>query len=515
MKRLILLCFAILLILTPLSPVSAETVVKELVENPDHTTLIFRITWDTGDLGVTLISPSGRRIPHENLDTDVKVEISDKLIEFKIFNPEIGLWQAEFNGGGNGNVQVQFSKIIEAFRLTDVQASQTPGTNEVRLSFSTTGDAQARSFNYEVYLVIDPNDMEGKLLRQGYGNLGEPIDLRFDFKDINSYGNYYLRVNATCEVDGYTDFDSVTTPAFSFENQNNLPEISGLKSFLNTTDHVIRVSWEDVPQDIRIEGYRVYLYADDSTEPIFTEDLARGETRLDILYPEEAKKLRVEVMSRNKGITGKAAIFSQDLSGVESAAVSFEIPAEKVVNTRSLRIPYKVTQPAQVTVLVNDQASTFKVEKDGILTLDLREDRNQVEFLVEPVSGAAATCESYDFIVDDTPPQLSIYEDINGLKVTDESIDIPGNVEQSAILTLNGQEVQFESNGDFVLTAPLRYGINTITIAARDYAGNVSEYKATVKRIIDLSQSYLILIVGIALSLIIVLVYFIRGLKKR
>jgi hypothetical protein len=57
MKRLILLCFAILLILTPLSPVSAETVVKELVENPDHTTLIFRITWDTGDLGVTLIYP--------------------------------------------------------------------------------------------------------------------------------------------------------------------------------------------------------------------------------------------------------------------------------------------------------------------------------------------------------------------------------------------------------------------------------------------------------------------------
>lgn len=515
MKRLILLCFAILLILTPLCPVSAETVVKELVENPDHTTLIFRITWETGDLGVTLITPSGRRIPHENLDTDVRTEISDKYIEFKIFNPEIGLWQAEFNGGGNGKVQVEFSKIIEAFRLTDAKAAQTPGSDEVRLSFSSTGDAQARSFNYEVYLVIDPKDMEGRLLKQGYGNLGETIDLRFDFKDINNYSNYYLRVNATCEVDGNTDFDSVTTPAFSFENQNNLPEITGLKSFLNTTDNVLRVSWEDAPEDIRIEGYRIYLYADDNTEPFFTEDLDRGETQLDILYPGEAKKLRVEVMSRNKGITGKAAVMSQDLTGADSAAVSFEVPAEKVVNTRALRIPYKVAQPAEVTILVNDHASVFKVEKDGTLTLDLREDRNQVEFLVEPTSGAAGTCESYEFIVDSTPPQLSVYEDIHNLKVSDESIAIPGNVEQSAILTLNGEEVQFEHNGDFVLTAPLRFGSNTIIIAARDYAGNVSEYKATVKRIIDLSQSYLILMVGVAVSVIIVLVYFIRGLKKR
>lgn len=489
-----------------------QTMVKDIVDNPDSTTLIFKITWETGDMGVTLIAPSGRRIPMDSADTDVVITKNDKYLEFKVYKPDTGLWQGEFTGGGNGKVKVEYTKLIEALKVQNLKVSPVPNANQIDVAFSATGDAQSGWYRYEVFLIVDSKDVDGKLLADGSGSFGSEVKLNLSLDSINSYSNYYVRVNAYSEAGEISDFDSVVSQPFSFINHNDLPEVTDLEVMINTGDQTLALNWK-APESTDFQTFKVYIYSDDETTPFVMDDVPAGETSYFALYPETAKNLRVEVMTQYGNITGKAAIKEVNVEKALDEAITLTIPENLVIGENRLVIPYKVKRPATLAIDINGNRQSFGVEKDGSITLDLDEDRNQVVFIIS--ENGINTAHPYEFIVDSTAPQLSVYEDIDGLKVVDASIAVIGNVEQSAMLFLNGKQAEFDANGDFILQYDLKYGKNTVTVTAKDYAGNVSEYRATVRRAINLNNNFYILIAGLVLATIILVIYLIRGVKKK
>ncbi|MEM3423960.1 MAG: stalk domain-containing protein, partial [Nitrososphaeria archaeon] len=91
---------------------------------------------------------------------------------------------------------------------------------------------------------------------------------------------------------------------------------------------------------------------------------------------------------------------------------------------------------------------------------------------------------------DNNPPQIVISSPIDNATVTSPVLRIVGNVSDSESgvykLTVNGLEVQFDTNGNFVYDLSLASGLNNIEVRAFDKAGNVStkilsiSYKKTV-----------------------------------
>ncbi|MCI5124743.1 MAG: hypothetical protein D3925_09765 [Candidatus Electrothrix sp. AR5] len=92
-----------------------------------------------------------------------------------------------------------------------------------------------------------------------------------------------------------------------------------------------------------------------------------------------------------------------------------------------------------------------------------------------------------NFLVDpdDQPPFLALHSPDKDLLVTGKEIEVRGEVEQGALLRINGQEFKPDSTGHFRYTMPLSNRKTVIRAEAVDLAGNVSTVERTVSRQLD------------------------------
>ncbi|MCX7771830.1 MAG: hypothetical protein N2376_01795 [Clostridia bacterium] len=508
-----ILLFILALPLCVFAETAKKTVVKDLVDNPDNTTLVIRVTWEKGEVQTTLVAPSGKRVPLVPGTPDTKVTATGTSLEAYIYNPEIGPWKIEFVGGGNGKVRAETTKIVEPLKITNLQASQAAGSNDVTVSFSSTGDRQTGTFNYEIYLITDPKDMDGKLLYSASSSVGQAEGLTLSLNEVNSFSQYYVRINATSNANGIQDFDSSVSQPFSFRHQDDIPKVTGLVTAINEEDKTLSLSWDQLSEGTSLDGYRVNLYQDDDAVPFVTEDVSTATTNYITHYTETAKKLKAEVSALRGGIAGQPCVSELNTDTLKTLPIQFTLPESRVTNRRDYRLPFKLVSPCKLIIRINDRESSYDLKADGVLDLKLEPDTNHIELLMAAADGVEQA-KTFDLVLDETPPQLNIYEDINGQKVSDSHVVILGNAEQSAIVTINDNPVVLDEKGDFTFEGKLRIGKNTLVVNARDGAGNISTYKATVIRIIDFNGTYYVLAAGLVLTAIALTVYWRKGRKK-
>lgn len=92
--------------------------------------------------------------------------------------------------------------------------------------------------------------------------------------------------------------------------------------------------------------------------------------------------------------------------------------------------------------------------------------------------GNAATAVATSFIVDTTPPTLTVSAPSDNLITNNAEINVTGTTNDAlstpVTLTINGESVPVNSDGSFTYTVTLTEGKNTITVVATDAAGKSS-----------------------------------------
>lgn len=94
------------------------------------------------------------------------------------------------------------------------------------------------------------------------------------------------------------------------------------------------------------------------------------------------------------------------------------------------------------------------------------------------------------YILDTTPPKITIASPAQGAKLTSSTIDVSGSCDAGATISIRNEEAPggafrsqvIGSDGKFKLTVPVVAGANTIDLSATDLATNTSSTSITVNR---------------------------------
>ena len=112
-------------------------------------------------------------------------------------------------------------------------------------------------------------------------------------------------------------------------------------------------------------------------------------------------------------------------------------------------------------------------------------------------------------------PVLQLAKEYVQINTQDENISIEGKVEDYNTFTINDAEVNVEGDHTFKYLYQLKEGMNVIEIVATDEAGNVSQYTATINRVIPVETPIPWLKIIIACILVVMIgLYIFDAIKK-
>ena len=192
----------------------------------------------------------------------------------------------------------------------------------------------------------------------------------------------------------------------------------------------------------------------------------------------------------------KMAIF---IGNLRSASVPIETKDTLPPAPPKLKPLPAATNSAQITLEGFAEAgSTVEIFLSGISTkktitetdgsflvsnLELTLGRNEIE--VQATDKAGNTSQKSNKLViiyDETPPDLIIKEPVKGASffTPEKQIEIKGETEPEATVTVNGRFVIVDSEGKFNYPLTLSEGENRIKITATDQAGNQTEEEITI-----------------------------------
>ncbi len=191
-------------------------------------------------------------------------------------------------------------------------------------------------------------------------------------------------------------------------------------------------------------------------------------------------------------------------------------PTVAVVNTQAVAVRWRygdsvgpgergasgvVPSSFRLTVDGVDRTSTIAAsagEASGML--DVGEGAHAIEARVSDLAGNAATASS-TFVLDTSPPRLTIIEPLSGTATTSSEVTVTGTVEDLTLqsIVVNGMAASVVGAGSdvgagfsrpFHATVPLLEGDNVIVVTATDATGLSSEAQVHVTRIIETPCDY-------------------------
>jgi len=117
-------------------------------------------------------------------------------------------------------------------------------------------------------------------------------------------------------------------------------------------------------------------------------------------------------------------------------------------------------------------------------TFNLRSGENRIVGYAKDLSGNRSdTSRAVVITLDNTPPDLTIIQPENGVRHfgSDNRIDVKGQTESDAAVTLNGSFVLVGNDGIFSKIVSLEEGMNDLKIKSEDRAKNATEVTVSVE----------------------------------
>lgn len=199
--------------------------------------------------------------------------------------------------------------------------------------------------------------------------------------------------------------------------------------------------------------------------------------------------------------------------------------AAELLNQERIIIEGETDANATVTVFVNDsEAATTTADAHGEWSTEvsLSEGMNKIEVTATDVAGNETSKQLYGYVnltIDRTPPTVSITAPEDGMTTGKLSVVLEASLEddtsapkgltvlvRSPAYTIPEQEVTVSSTGELEMGVPLSEGLNTITVVAKDEAGNVNTASVTVTRTVTPWAIYAAIVAVIAIIIAVIAV---------
>ncbi|HQL66630.1 MAG TPA: stalk domain-containing protein [Caldisericia bacterium] len=232
--------------------------------------------------------------------------------------------------------------------------------------------------------------------------------------------------------------------------------------------------WYITKPKIKLEGrgegsVETYYYWDDGEPTLYVTEISAPEGEHILNYYSKSKGLDNAEVVRNK--TFKVDTMPPKITILEPQ-FDFTNKEDLVING--------VTEPG---ILVTCGSSMTTSNSKGQFTLKVKLSPGLNTLKVQALDSAGNKGEiTISITLDTSPPFLKLDSSLSSwMEVNTETLEVKGEVEVGANLTINGVPVSYDSQGKFSYTVRLQEGNNSIQIVAVDKAGNSNSIYLPVK----------------------------------
>ncbi|MGC8943256.1 MAG: stalk domain-containing protein, partial [Caldisericia bacterium] len=234
--------------------------------------------------------------------------------------------------------------------------------------------------------------------------------------------------------------------------------------------------WYITKPKIKLEGrgegvIETYYYWDDNEPTLYVSEITAPEGEHILNYYSKSKGLDNAEVTRTK--TFKVDSLPPKITILE--------PQYDFTNKEDLIIN-GVTEPG---ILVTSGSSMTTSNSKGQFTLKVKLTPGLNTLKVQAIDSAGNKGEvTINITLDVSPPFLKLDPSLSSwMEVYTETLEVKGEVEIGATLTINGIPVSYDSQGKFSYTVRLQEGNNSIQVVAVDKAGNTNSIYLPVKYI--------------------------------
>ncbi len=439
----------------------------------DGGTFFISVLFEKGDLKLSLKDPDDMEVSLNS--PNVEYVQSDSTVFIIVKNAKRGQWKLIYDKGSNEELQVAAYADEEPMVIDSLKIGSMDADGNVPVSFKVT-QPDGRSFSYEIRIGTDEDMMDYRVLTTGYGYEGEITETEISLKDINTFDQYYLQIVAYYDKDYMRYMGSVTSERFSFVNPSEEPD--AIEDYRVTVDVITKTIEVDISEYAPWEAksYMINIREDGAeADPLMlirSEDGDIGRFQ----YKEGTKEIECSVVLQNDSGRISKPLTKTVYLTERSGKFWMNLPESDTINSTDYSFSYVNALEQTVYTRIDDQREEeFTLNGDGNHLISVG--ANSCELRIRYQADDNIWYE-YNILVsvDVIPPELKIYEALNGIVTDEKKIVLTGKTEADAALKVNDAETDKNEDGSFSIELDLADDDNSFNITATDAAGNTSAY---------------------------------------
>lgn len=460
------------------TPLFAEAAVTEvnLFNNPKVQNITITVSFEVNDIKVSFISPSGKVYDIANPSKDMDVMSSDTVIFVAIRDAAAGQWRIKYDKGSNEKINVKAAPMENPIWITEVKLSPVDGYT-LPVEFFVSQENSSIRYEYTVNLATDRDFGATKELIKGTAKVNETVKVELNLSDVNSHDEYYIQVYARYTVGDSEYFDVAYSNSFSYQN---LESVEGISDYDVTVNESLRNVTVKFDGHVSYRVSEVYAKVYEDSNEILSSGYDKNEDLFIFKYSETSKQLKISLYAVYSN--GRMSEPNDKVINIERGSGEFtvDIGESGLTNTSTLVLKYKNADNQKITTKLNDgKTETIVLIGDGKKVINLPKTEN--EFFVAYTDASGIVYEKNVYVnVDTIAPDLEIFEPIDGITTSAQTLIITGKTTGAESVSVNGNAVELLNGGTFKITYSLIEGKNLIAIKSTDTAGNSVLYQAEV-----------------------------------
>lgn len=480
-KSINILSFAFAMIISCMilfgNTVYAEISEGGLYNNPKKQDIVIMIGYENDDFKLYFKDPSGNRVALN--DSNVSFEKLDNVMFVYVKDAAAGQWNVVYDKGTNESLKMSVAPANQSLKIKSFDIGKPTG-NKMQVQFAVDRP-EGQSYQYEIYISTDSEFSSQRMLASSWSNSEEKETVELDLSSVNSSSEYYLKLFVYYEDNENVYFDDLVSKSFEYNNSENVEAYKGYEINVNLTDrNVTFTADKDLPWEVR----HIYVHIEADGNELVDELLDRdsGEKTVIAQYDPGVKEIVCKSsVQYNTGRVSPEEVKKINLDEA-SGAFAMSVPGNGVSNNKTYVIDYKNADNQTIFVKVNDEAEQeIVLDKEGKKGITLKDTESNIVIRYTDKDEINYTLQSY-IVIDDIPPLLGLYENLDGMSTDKSSIIVTGKTDEGSKLTANGEDVELGKNGSFSYEFNLEEGENTLNISSSDEAGNIATFAIKINR---------------------------------
>ncbi|WP_026660518.1 zinc-ribbon domain-containing protein [Butyrivibrio sp. AC2005] len=436
-------------------------------------TFYISMMYEKSDIKLALKDPDDNEVQLNS--ANVEYVQSESTVFIIVKNAKRGQWKLIYDKGSNDELLVQAYAEEEPMVIDSLKFGSMDADNNLPVSFRVT-QPDGRNFNYEIRIGTYENMDDYRVLKKGYGYEGEITETEVPLKDVNTYDKYYFQIIAYYDRDNMRYMETLVSDPFSYTNPDGAPD--AIEDFKVTVDMITNSIDVDISEYVPWEAksYCINIKEDGAEQDPVIVIRSDGGDVTNIQLKDGTKIVECSVTLQNDAGRISAPLTKTVYLTGRQGQFWMNLPESDTINSTNYTISYENALDQAVYTKIDDKREEeIVLNGGGKHLIPVGDTSAQLRISYQADDNIWYV---YDTIVtvDVIPPELKIYEALNGIVTDDKNIVLTGKTDADAVLTVNGNETEKNEDGSFSLELDLADGLNNFDIKSTDGAGNISTY---------------------------------------